>query len=269
MKNALLRLTSSSLLAATSVFAFGLVEPSLPKTYPLHWLSHGQLLAAEMPASEIYEKTISSVVTLYPVDKDFNALDTFGSGFVVHSSGLIVTNAHVVNGETAAVAVVFADGSQALAMVVGYDSEGRDLAALQLIGDFQLPTLTLATGEMPRIGAAVYAIGAPRGFSNTMTSGIVGNVAPDQTQILHNAAINGGNSGGPLLNDQGQVIGMNTWIYGATVETADGEIIGQADGYTGMSFAIAANEIMAFVTDLISGHASATPQPAAEVARSY
>ncbi|MEM7792863.1 MAG: trypsin-like peptidase domain-containing protein [Cyanobacteria bacterium P01_C01_bin.118] len=265
MKNALLRLTSSSLLAATSVFAFGLVEPSLPKSSLSHWLTQGQLLAAEMPASEIYEQTISSVVTLYPVDKDFNTLGNFGSGFVVHANGLIVTNAHVLHSETAAVAVTFADGSYGVAMVVGYDGQGRDLAALQLVGDFQLPTLPLATGAMPRIGEAVYAIGAPRGFSNTMTSGIVGNIAPDQTQILHNAAINGGNSGGPLLNDQGQVIGMNTWIYGATVETADGEVIGQADGYSGMSFAISANEILAFVNDLTSGQASATP--AAQVAR--
>ncbi|MBT9317586.1 S1C family serine protease [Leptothoe spongobia] len=269
MKNALFRLTSSSLFAATSIFAFGLAEPSLPKFSQSHWLTQGQLLAAEMPASEIYEQTISSVVTLYPVDQDFNTLDTFGSGFVVRSDGLIVTNAHVINSETAAVAVVFADGSQGIAMVVGYDSQGRDLAALQLIGEFQLSALTLATGEMPRIGEAVYAIGAPRGFSNTMTSGIVGNVAPDQTQILHNATINGGNSGGPLLNDQGQVIGMNTWIYNATVETADGEVIGQANGYSGMSFAISANEIMAFVTDLTSGQVSSVSQPAAQVAHNY
>lgn len=252
MKETLRRLTNSSLLAVTSTLALELAEPLIPSA---SGLLSDQALAAEvaLSASDVYEQTVDSVVTIYTLDENYVLAEHFGSGFVVRSDGLIVTNSHVVRESITSVVVVFSDGSKGMAQVIGYDRQGRDLAALRLVGNHNLPALTLAAHGTPRIGEAVYAIGAPRGIANTMTSGIVGNVAANQTEILHNAAINGGNSGGPLLNAQGHVIGMNSWIFQAAVETVNGEVIGGVDGYSGMSFAIAANQIIDFIADVESG----------------
>lgn len=251
MKKILRCLTNSSLLAVASVLAIGW-NGTIPMTYGM-WSS--QVLASEvtLSASDIYEQAVESVVTIYTLDENYTLTGYFGSGFVVHADGLIVTNSHVMRDSITSVLVVFADGSKSMAEVIGYDRQGRDLAALQLIGDHNLPALTLAVEGMPRIGETVYAIGAPRGIANTMTSGIVGNVAADQKEILHNSAINSGNSGGPLLNTQGHVIGMNTSIVKAAVETVSGEVIGDVNGYSGMSFALAANQIINFIADLESG----------------
>ncbi|NEQ49776.1 MAG: trypsin-like serine protease [Leptolyngbya sp. SIO3F4] len=264
MKKTLQRLTTSSILTVASTLTFGLAEPLAPVTPDL---LANRVLAAELAlsASDIYEQAVESVVTIYTLDENYALAERFGSGFVVRSDGLIVTNSHVVRESITSVVVVFSDGSKSMAEVIGYDRQGRDLAALQLVGDYNLPILTLATQGMPRIGETVYAIGAPRGIANTMTSGIVGNVAANQTEILHNAAINGGNSGGPLIDTQGHVIGMNAWIFQAAVETVSGEVIGEVDGYSGMSFAIAANQITDFIADLESGVALTPAQLARRI----
>ncbi|MEM9267304.1 MAG: trypsin-like peptidase domain-containing protein [Cyanobacteria bacterium P01_F01_bin.13] len=262
MKKTLRHLTNSSLLATVSILALGLAGP-IPVA---PGLLSTQVLAADvtLSASDIYEQTVESVVTIFPLDENYGLTGILGSGFVVRSDGLIVTNAHVVRESITAVMVVFSDGSTRVAEVIGYDRQGRDLAALQLVGDYNLPTLTLAAQGIPKIGETVYAIGAPRGIANTMTSGIVGNVAVDQKEILHNAAINGGNSGGPLLNAQGHVIGMNSWIFQASVETVSGEVIGDVNGYSGMSFAIATNQIIDFIADVESGMVLSPAQQTAQ-----
>lgn len=267
MQKTLHRIINSGLLAATSMLALTLAEPSIPASPD--WLMSGPVLAstkADLSASEIYQQSIKSVVTIYTLDQNYEITGNFGSGFVADADGLIITNAHVVNSGITSALVVFSDGSRSVAEVVALDRYGKDLAALQLIGEYNRPALSLANQGMPTIGESVYAIGSPRGIANTMTSGIVGNITPDQSEILHNAAINGGNSGGPLLNAQGQVIGINTWIYRASVETVSGEVIGGVDGYSGMSFAIATIHIAAFITDVETGMALSPTQPAQQIA---
>jgi serine protease Do len=265
MKQAFVRLMSSSLLATTSVLALGLVTPSLPKSAQLSsWIPRSDVLAstplaaAALTPSDIYEQVNPTVVTVVLLDENLNILSN-GSGFIVRANGLIITNAHVVAEDHAAVGVTLADGSNFLADIVGFDRRGLDLAAVQLRGGHQLPVATLASIDESRIGDAVYAIGSPQGIRNTFSSGIIGNILPDQTEVMHSAAINTGNSGGPLVNRQGQVIGINTRLLGAPVVSPEGNVIGTARMTNGMGIAITADEIKMFVTAVRLGVTARKP----------
>ena len=143
-----------------------------------------------------------------------------GSGFVYDNSGDIVTNAHVVDGATA-IKVRFADGTTAKATLVGKD-EGTDIAVIKVDGaSSELHPLHVGTSSVVQPGQEVVAIGSPFGLQGTMTAGIVSAVnrtitAPNQYSISGaiqtDAAINHGNSGGPLLDLSGNVIGVNAQI---------------------------------------------------------
>ncbi|MGC1309139.1 MAG: trypsin-like peptidase domain-containing protein [Phormidesmis sp.] len=259
MKRQLLQIASAGMLSTTALFAFSLAEPTLP-LFP-----SSQALAAEEMAltpTEIYEQTISSVVTIALLNENYEVL-SHGSGFIVDSDGLILTNAHVLTSEHAAVGVMLSDGSQLLADIVGFDRRGRDLAAVRLRGEHDLPVLKLSKNEGARVGDAVFAIGAPQSInnSNTMTSGIISNIEANRTAIMHNAAINGGNSGGPLIDRYGEVIGINTKIAVASVVGRGGQVIGYADGHIGMGLAIASDEIHPFLAALRLGFVSEVSQP--------
>jgi serine protease Do len=267
MKKAFVRFMSSGLLATTSVLALGLVTPSLPKSVQLaDWVPSSEVLAtttpltpAELTPADIYEKVNPSVVTVFLLDENGNALSS-GSGFIVRTNGLIITNAHVVSSDHAVIAVVLADGSAIQADIVSFDRRGLDLAAIQLRGKHQLPVATLASIEDSRIGDDVYAIGSPRGIRNTLTSGIIGNIAADKTAVMHSAAINGGNSGGPLVNAQGQVIGVNTMILATPVMSPDGRNTGIPIPANGMGIAITADEVEAFMVAVRLGMSASAPQ---------
>jgi putative serine protease PepD len=143
-----------------------------------------------------------------------------GSGFVYDKAGHIVTNAHVVDGATA-IKVRFQDGTTAKATLVGKD-EGTDIAVIKVDGAAsELHPLSIGTSSNVLPGQEVLAIGSPFGLPETMTAGIVSAVnrtitAPNQYSISGaiqtDAAINHGNSGGPLLNSSGDVIGVNAQI---------------------------------------------------------
>jgi S1-C subfamily serine protease len=175
-----------------------------------------------------------------------------GSGFVYDNSGHIVTNNHVVEGSST-VDVTFIDGNDYTANVIGTDPFG-DLAVLQIndtsFKSEENPTpLTITNSSTLQVGQQVIAIGNPFGLSDSMSTGIVsalGRLLPDQTAgysipnvIQTDAAINPGNSGGPLLNLQGQVIGMNTAISSSTGE------------FSGVGFAIPSDSISKIVPILI------------------
>jgi Do/DeqQ family serine protease len=142
-----------------------------------------------------------------------------GSGFIISADGQILTNAHVVDGADE-VTVTLKDGRTLTGKVVGVDSV-TDVAVIKIQAN-QLPTVRLANSDQLQPGEWAIAIGNPLGLDNTVTTGIVsatgrrsGQVgAPDKrvSYIQTDAAINPGNSGGPLLNAQGEVIGMNTAI---------------------------------------------------------
>ena len=142
-----------------------------------------------------------------------------GSGFVISKDGLIVTNDHVVEGATRVQVKVGTNGKAQDATVVGADPS-RDLALLKVDAN-NLSTLSLGDSSSVGVGDAVYAIGNPFGLDHTFTTGIVSALqrnlqAPDGATISGaiqtDAALNPGNSGGPLLDSAGQVIGVNAQI---------------------------------------------------------
>ena len=146
--------------------------------------------------------------------------DVTGSGFVIDRTGHILTNEHVVGGADTAT-VVFASGRQVSARVVGADAS-TDIAVLQLSNrSASLTPLPLGTASSLEIGDPVVAIGSPFGLQGTVTSGIVSALhrelqAPNgfaiEGAIQTDAALNSGNSGGPLLDDEGRVVGLNSQI---------------------------------------------------------
>ena len=152
-----------------------------------------------------------------------------GSGFIVSPDGVILTNAHVI-ADASEVTVKLTDKREFQAKVVGTDKQ-TDVAVLK-IDAHDLPTVKLGSGAGSKVGEWVLAVGSPYGFDNTVTSGIISAKSrslPDEGYvpfIQTDVAVNPGNSGGPLFNMNGEVIGINSQIYSHT------------GGYQGLSFAI-------------------------------
>jgi serine protease Do len=167
-----------------------------------------------------------------------------GSGFIINSAGQILTNAHVVDGADT-VTVTLKDGRTFDGKVLGEDRV-TDVAVIK-IGANNLPTIALGNSETLQPGEAVIAIGNPLGLNNTVTSGILSATGRSGSDIgasdkrvdyiQTDAAINPGNSGGPLLNAEGQVIGMNTAIL---------------RGAQGLGFAIPINTAQRIAQQLIA-----------------
>jgi serine protease Do len=156
-----------------------------------------------------------------------------GSGFIVSPDGYIVTNAHVVDGANE-VTVRLTDRREFTAKVVGADKR-TDIALIKIDAKGNLPALDLSNPPAPRQGEWVVAIGSPFGFENSISAGIVSGVhralpGGQMTPFIQtDVAVNPGNSGGPLLNAAGQVVGVNSQIYS------------RSGGYMGLSFAIPAD----------------------------
>jgi len=147
-------------------------------------------------------------------------VQSLGSGFVIDPSGIIVTNNHVIEGADE-ITANFADGTKLPATLIGHD-EKTDIALLQVESSRPLTTVKFGDSDTIRVGDWVMAIGNPFGLGGTLTLGIVSarnrniNSGPYDDFIQTDAAINRGNSGGPLFNMQGDVIGINTAIISPT-----------------------------------------------------
>ena len=143
-----------------------------------------------------------------------------GSGFIIAADGLVVTNHHVIDGADE-IEVVFDDGTRIPAKLKGFDSK-TDLALLEIKAGRDLPFVKFGDSESARVGDWVIAIGNPFGLGGTTTSGIISargrdiNSGPLDDFIQIDAPINRGNSGGPLFNIKGEVIGVNSAIYSPT-----------------------------------------------------
>ncbi|MES2944668.1 MAG: DegQ family serine endoprotease [Pseudomonadota bacterium] len=152
-----------------------------------------------------------------------------GSGFIVSSDGIILTNAHVVK-DAREVSVKLTDRREFRAKVLGSDPK-TDVAVLRIDAK-DLPVVSIGKTSELRVGEWVLAIGSPFGFENTVTAGVVsakGRSLPDDSAvpfIQTDVAVNPGNSGGPLFNARGEVVGINSQIYS------------RSGGYQGVSFAI-------------------------------
>ena len=142
---------------------------------------------------------------------------SLGSGFIIDPSGLIVTNNHVIDGADE-ISVTLQDNTTLKATLVGRDESG-DIALLRVKPDKPLPAVAFGESDKSRVGDWVLAIGNPFGLGGSVTAGIVSarnrniHQGPYDDFIQTDAAINQGNSGGPLFNMDGEVIGMNTAIF--------------------------------------------------------
>lgn len=206
------------------------------------------MLAVGIPSSA---PVILSPVILAPVGSNSSLL---GSGFVYDKYGHILTNSHVVE-NASSVTVTFIDGNQYDAKVKGNDPI-NDIAILELSENItnteSIIPVEFGNSSAIRIGERVFTVGNPYGFSNTLTGGFVSQVGrlilesgskapyPHTNMIQTDAIINPGNSGGPLVNLQGQVIGMNT----ATIDSPNG-------GVTGLDFAIPSKTLLRELPALI------------------
>jgi serine protease Do len=165
-----------------------------------------------------------------------------GSGFIISADGYVVTNNHVVENATE-IGIVLQDGSHYEATIKGRDPK-TDLALLKVNTDASLPYVELGDSDSARVGEWVVAVGNPFGLGGTVTAGILSargrdiNSGPYDDYLQVDAPINRGNSGGPLFNNRGQVIGVNSAIYSPT------------GGSVGIGFAIPSNLVKDVVAQL-------------------
>ena len=197
----------------------------------------------------VYRRAINSVVNITSTAVAFDFFNRpvpqqgQGSGFVLDKQGHILTNNHVID-NAQRVEVTLADKHKYKATVVGVDKQ-HDLALLQITAPDLVPA-TLSESNGLVVGQRVYAIGNPFGLSGTMTRGIISAIrsigvqsgSPIEDAIQTDAAVNPGNSGGPLLNSRGEVIGITTLIASAG-----------ADQSAGIGFAIPINTAKAVLDD--------------------
>lgn len=217
--------------------------------------SPSQLSPQEQSTISLFEKLSPSVVyvTNLAVRRDRFSLDVTsipqgtGSGFVWDKKGTIVTNFHVVNGAQG-VQVTLSDGTVWKAKPVGFEPD-KDLAVIKIDAPAdQLHPIPVGHSESLKVGQSVLAIGNPFGLDHTLTTGVISGLdreiqsltgRPITGAIQTDAAINPGNSGGPLLDSQGNLIGINTAIYSPS------------GAYAGIGFAIPVDTVSRLVPEIL------------------
>ncbi len=179
------------------------------------------------------------------------AFESVGSGLIVDPSGYVVTNHHVVAGASTIVITRFQQTEGYYSARIVASDPGKDLALLQILGEGPFPAATLADSSRVQVGEPVLTVGNPFGFGNTVSAGIISgkrdslmiNGVNFNGLLQTDAPINKGSSGGPLVNINGQVVGINTAIYAPT------------GVFSGMGFAIPSNRVGAFVARAIGNEA--------------
>ena len=209
--------------------------------------------AAELPVltpQEVYNQVTPSVVSVLGREDMYSTMASAGTGVIFSSNGYILTNCHVIAGcSMCRILVTNAHGVDEAydAKVVGYD-EDVDLAVLKVEAE-DLPAAAFGVSDDLRVGDQVYAIGNPLGVElrNTLTDGIISAIDRDMdvdgvqmTLLQTTAALNSGNSGGPLINEYGQVIGINTI-----------KMMSRYDTIEGLGFAIPSSLALRWVNELI------------------
>ena len=181
----------------------------------------------------VYEKINPAIVSI-----DANLADGFsaGTGCVVRSDGVILTGSHVIEGARDIDVTTF-DGKVYKASILAKMGKNKDLALLKIDSKKNLKTISFGDSSDIKVGQKVLAIGNPFGFAGTLTSGIVSRIDYTKGRIQTDAAINPGCSGGPLLNSQGEVIGISQSIYNPDNNISN----------IGIGFAIPVNDAKKFI----------------------
>lgn len=242
-------------------------DPTLAETYPrekttvdLQQTPDGDSREGEMSLQEIYETNIPAVVSISAATGSGSST---GTGVVLSANGYLVTNYHVIR-QALAINVTLTDERELRATLVGEDPVS-DLAVLRVDAEDLTPA-QFGDSDGVRVGDSVVAIGDPLGVElrGTMTDGIVSAISRDvqvdgrvMNLIQTNAALNSGNSGGPLINRFGQVIGINTMKIGTLADSS---------GVEGLGFAIPSATVKEIVNQLLSqGYVSGRPWLGIEV----
>jgi putative serine protease PepD len=224
--------------------------------------------AASLPAGSVEQVASKVVPSVVKLETDLGRASEEGSGIILSSDGLILTNNHVVaGGKGGDTTVTFADGRTTKFTVVGTDPSS-DIAVVQAAGATGLAPIALGSSGNLRVGQDVVAIGSPLGLEGTVTTGIVsalnrpvaaGGDAQNQNTVLDaiqtDAAINPGNSGGALVNMNGELVGVNS-----AIATLGGDSGQSQSGSIGLGFAIPVDQAKRIADELIqngtASHAS-------------
>ena len=189
------------------------------------------------------EKSISSVVTISSVNNKLlkNNRSGIGSGVIFSYDGYIVTNLHILSGQN--INVKLNNGKNYLASIIGID-KNTDIAVLKISSSEELKPINFANSDGLKVGDRVLAIGNPYGIGISVSNGIISATGRDYGNpylqlIQTDAAINPGNSGGALINENGNLIGINSKIFSKT------------GAYQGIGFAIPSNLVVQIATQLI------------------
>ena len=208
-----------------------------------------------LTATQIYQRDSAGVVAIKAVTAEGG---DSGTGIVLNDEGLILTNDHVVAGASSLTVAAKGSSSDTRTATLVGEEANDDLALIKVDpSGLGLVPLSLVSSSPVQVGNSVYAIGNPYGLEETLTRGIVSALgreiaAPDGAKISGaiqtDAALNPGNSGGPLLNEQGDVIGVNSQIASDAARSA-----GSQPGSTGVGFAISSNTVAQAVKTIESG----------------
>ncbi len=202
-------------------------------------LSNGNAFAQNFEHDElvnisVYEKLNPSIVAIDGkiTDDEFSS----GTGCIISSNGLILTSRHVIEG-VKNIKIKLYDGKETDGIVIGTLEGGNDLALVKIFTQTPLKPVKLGNSNEIKVGQKVLAIGNPFGFNNTLTTGIVSRFDTERNKIQTDAAINPGSSGGPLVNSNAEVIGINQSIYNPDNNRSN----------IGIGFAVPINEAKAFI----------------------
>lgn len=241
-KNADIQINSSRQTAITN--AVKEVSPAVVSITVTEMVKGGRRLAFD----KFYNQFFS-----VPIEREVSSM---GSGFIISKDGLVVTNQHVANRHAKKCVISLPDGSQYEAEVIGAD-ELADLALLKIKADREFPAVEFGDSDSVLVGEWSLAVGNPFGLFESakpsVTVGVVSAINRDfrpnpneprvyMDMIQTDAAINRGNSGGPLVDSEGKVIGVNTFIYTG----------GTSSGFVGLGFAIPSNRVQKIIEQLQS-----------------
>ena len=236
MKKGLVNFVASGLILCGGLTAIAALLP-LVSTAPV------QSQADEDTNIRVYKLASPAVVSIQSQRGN-------GSGSIIDAKGLVLTNAHVVRGVNI-VNVTLSDKRQFRGVVIA-NSTNPDLAIIKLEGVTEnLPTIQIASSSTIQVGQRAFAIGNPFGrFAGTLTTGIVSRIDRDRNLLQTDAALNPGNSGGPLLNSRGELVGVNTAIF--TTNSTN----------SGIGLAIEADTVKQFISSVRQGAIANNPTPA-------